>query len=471
MKKLIIMSLSLILSLLVSAIPFSTSKAANYKPFASFIVKVGSQNFSVDNLQKQFSNKNACPTSVNGNIFVPLRDIVNEAGGDISWDSKERLVTFSINDLKEAFVIGSNSYLLNGQNFNFSEDRSVKPFVLKGTTLFPLKELAGTFGEPVSSTQSNSFNFNIYKQLVQTSDATGRKFFVPKSVNKIVSLYPMSTQLLFTLNAQDALVASPQGTVINFDNFAKVFPKAKQLPSASDFKNPNIETILSFNPDIVITTYSTPIKKLEDAGIPVALLNQESFQGILSSIQFLGNILGKTQEARKSLIYLNQELSSIQNKTKPINNKLTVYFAGSNILQTFGKDMIQNSLVSLAGGVSVSKDVAGGKVTVSYEQILSWNPDFIVLAPYCSDKVADVLSHPNLKGIKAVSNKNVIVMPSFILSYDVPGPESVLGVVWMANKLYPNSVNFNIAEEAKTFYKNIYSYTLTEADIKTIFGQ
>jgi iron complex transport system substrate-binding protein len=281
----------------------------------------------------------------------------------------------------------------------------------------------------------------------------------------------MSTQLLFPLNAQDALVASPQGTVINFDNFAKVFPKAKQLPSASDFRNPNIETILSFNPDLVITTYSTPIKKLEDAGIPVALLNQESFQGMLSSIQFLGNVLGKTQEARQSLIYLNQELSSIQNKTKPINNKLTVYFAGSNILQTFGKDMIQNSLVSLAGGVSVSKDVAGGKVTVSYEQILSWNPDFIVLSPYCSDKVADVLSNPNLKGIKAVSNKKVIVMPSFILSYDVPAPESVLGVVWMSNKLYPASVNFNIAEEAKPFYKKIYSYTLTEADIKTIFGQ
>ncbi|MGC9125641.1 MAG: ABC transporter substrate-binding protein, partial [Caldisericaceae bacterium] len=227
----------------------------------------------------------------------------------------------------------------------------------------------------------------------------------------------------------------------------------------------------SFAPDLVITTYSTPVKKLEDAGIPVALLNQESFQGMLNSIQFLGNILNRTSEAFKALVYINQEISSIQSKTKPMVNKPSVYFAGSSVLQTFGKDMIQNSLVALAGGTSVSRDVVGGKVNVSYEQILAWNPDFIVLAPYCNSKVSDVLSNQSLQSVKAVKNKNVIMMPAFILSYDVPAPESVLGVMWMANKFYPGSLNFNIDDEAKSFYKNIYSYKLTESDLKIILGQ
>ncbi|MGC8722060.1 MAG: ABC transporter substrate-binding protein, partial [Caldisericaceae bacterium] len=441
------------------------------KPFAAFVMKINSTSFSVDNLPRQFANKSVYPVGVNGNVFVPLRDVINEAGGDISWSGKDRSVTFSINGVKLSFVVGSKSYSFNGATVDFPANGSAKPFIVKGSTLFPLDVLTSNFGESASANSSDSLKFNIYKQLVQTSDATGRKFYVPKRINKIVSLYPMSTQLLFPLNAEDALVASPKGAVINFDNFAKVFPKAKELPSASDFKNPNVETILSFAPDLVITTYSTPVNKLEDAGIPVALLNQESFQGMLNSIQFLGNILNRTSEAFKALVYINQEISSIQSKTKPMVNKPSVYFAGSSVLQTFGKDMIQNSLVALAGGTSVSRDVVGGKVNVSYEQILAWNPDFIVLAPYCNSKVSDVLSNQSLQSVKAVKNKNVIMMPAFILSYDVPAPESVLGVMWMANKFYPGSLNFNIDDEAKSFYKNIYSYKLTESDLEIILGQ
>lgn len=464
-------SLSLVLALLVLVIPLRASKASGYKPFATFVMKANSSNFSVDNLSKQFRNKNVTPVVYNGNLFVPLRDVVNEAGGDVSWDSKERSVTFAINGVKVSFVPGSNSYVLNGQSVNFSADGSLKPFIVKGSTLVPLNMLTDNFGEIVSINSPDNFSFNIYKQLVQTSDVTGRKIYVPKKINKIVSLYPMSTQLLFPLNAQDVLVASPKGKVVNLDNFVKVFPKANSLPSAGDFKNLNAETILSFAPDIVITNYTTPISKLEDAGVPVALLNQESPQNMLKSMQFLGNILGKTEEARRSLIYFNQQLSFIQSKTKAIDKKLTVYFAGSSILQTFGKGMYQNSLVGLAGGASVSKDAIGGKITVSYEQILSWNPDFIVLAPYFAGKVSDVLSNPNLKSVKAISNKNVIMMPSFILSYDLPTPESILGVMWLSNKLYNNVVNFNIAEEAKNFYKKIYSYKLTDNDLKFILGQ
>jgi iron complex transport system substrate-binding protein len=462
--------ITLILGILLLIVPLKSSKAEGFKPFATFVIKSGSQNFTVDNLPKSFSPKEVYPTIINGSMFIPLREVIDEAGGNISWNGKEKRVSISINDIKIDFTISAEIYSVNGQNVNFSDKGSLKPIIISGKTLVPLDFLTKNLGETSKNTSIGEISFNIYKQLIQTADATGRKFSVPKKINKIISLYPMSTQLLFPLHAQNALIASPKGMVVNFDNFSKVFPKASTLTDASDFRNPNVETILSLNPDLVITTYTTPIKKLEDVGIPVALLNQETPQGMLKSIQFLGNILGKTEEARQSLIYFNEKLSFINNSTIGINNKMSVYFAGANILQTFGKYFFQNSLVRLAGAVSVSNDMVGGEVTVSTEQILAWQPDFIVLAPYCKDSVQDVLTNTNLKDLKAVKNKKVIMMPSFILSYDLPTPESILGIMWLSNQLYPKFVDFNIAQEARDFYQRIYSYKLTDADVKSILG-
>jgi iron complex transport system substrate-binding protein len=330
-----------------------------------------------------------------------------------------------------------------------------------------VESLAGTLSEDPTT---HVFNVTFEKPLIQVIDATGRKVMVPKKIYKIVSLYPMLSQLLFTVKSEDALIATPKGVVINDVNFAKVFPQAKDLPDASSFKDPNVETILSYKPDLVITTYQTQIKKLEEAGIPVVLLNLESPALMLKSIQFLGNILGKEDTARQSLIYFNEKLNYIKSKTSTINKKATVYIAGANIFMTFGEDFYQTYLTELAGAESVSKNLKGGKVAVSAEQLLLWNPDYIVLTSYCSDSVSDVLNNPKLKDLKAIKSKRVFRMPSYILAYDLPAPESILGIMWLSNAIYPQIVNFDIAKEARDFYQKVYNFNIPPEDLKAVIG-
>jgi len=125
----------------------------------------------------------------------------------------------------------------------------------------------------------------------------------------------MVTLLLFPLQMQDKLIAMPTtGKVINRDNFKKVFPNATNLKDSSSFKSPNVETILSLKPDLVITSSDTPVDKLNSVGVPVALLSVENSTDMLKSVQFLGTILRKTKEARDSLVYLNSKLSYIESK-------------------------------------------------------------------------------------------------------------------------------------------------------------
>jgi len=467
MKRLL--SVLLVLSLVsVFVIPFS-AKAQGYKPVAIIQLKMNSENFNVDGFNMKFNPSGSKPLIINGIAYVPLRGIIEAVGGNAGWASNERKVTISLNDSSLNLYINNPIAEVNGSKVYISDNADVKPIILNSRTLIPLEFLVKTFNGSVH-VETDNINIILYKQLVQVADVTGRKVMVPKKIYKIVSLYPMATQLLFSLRSEDKLIATPRGKVVNDVNFTKVFPDAKSLPEASDFREPNIETILSLKPDLVITTYQTPIKKLEEAGIPVVLLNFESPQLMLKSIQFLGNILGQYEEARQALLYFNEKLEYIKDKTSIINKKATLYIAGANILTTFGGDFYQTYLIDLAGGVSVSKDLKGGKVNVSAEQILLWNPDYIVLTSYCSDTVNDVLDNPKLKDLKAIKNRDVLRMPSYILAYDLPAQESILGIMWLSNKVYPQIVDFDIAKEAIDFYKRVYDFNVPQEDLRFITG-
>jgi iron complex transport system substrate-binding protein len=469
MKRLITILLVLVL---VSAfvVPFSV-KAQNYKPVALMQLKINSENFNVDGLDMKFLPRGSAPLLIKEITYIPVRGVVEAAGGTVGWASKERKVTISLNDKSLNLYIDDPVAEVNGSKVKISDNSDVEPIIVNSRTLIPaeflIKSLGGTFD---LNKATNNIDITLNKHLIQVIDATGRKVMVPKKIYKIVSLYPMSSQLLFPLKSEDKLIATPRGKVVNLNNFVKVFPNAKNLPDASDFRDPNVETILSYKPDLVITTYQTPIKKLEEAGIPVVLLNLESPQLMLKSIQFLGNILGKYEQARQALIYFNEKLNYIKDKTISVNKKATVYIAGANILTTFGGDFYQTYLADLAGALSISKDLKGGKVNVSVEQILLWNPDYIVLASYCADSVDDVLNNPKLKDLKAVKNKNVFRMPSYILSYDLPTPESILGIMWLSDKLYPQIVNFDIEKEARDFYQKVYNFNIPEEDLKAVIG-
>jgi len=98
-------------------------------------------------------------------------------------------------------------------------------------------------------------------------------------------------------------------------DYSKVFPKISEIPDASSYTSPNVETIVSLKPDVIIAPYTTPLSQLQSVNLPVLLFNMETTQGLLKSIQFLGTILGKAQEATDILVYLNSKLNYIKTQT------------------------------------------------------------------------------------------------------------------------------------------------------------
>ena len=161
----------------------------------------------------------------------------------------------------------------------------------------------------------------------------------------------------------------------------------------------------------------------------------------------------------------NQETEAFLNDTLAGAEKPVVYLAGnSSYLSTAGPAMYQDTLIQLGGGVNAAAELTDTYwAEVSYEQVLAWDPDYIVLASDAGYTVDDVLADPNLAGCAAVENGNVFQIPGDAEAWDSPVPSGILGSVWLASVLHPEECP---AEEAQAvineFYEMFYGFTYSE---------
>jgi iron complex transport system substrate-binding protein len=123
--------------------------------------------------------------------------------------------------------------------------------------------------------------------------------------------------------------------------------------------------------------------------------------------------------------------------------------------------MYQSSLITLAGGVNVAAALEGNYWTeVSYETLLTYDPDVIVIPAGADYTVADIMGDAQLSALKAVKNGAVYAMPGGIEEWDSPIPSGILGAMWLARVLHPEIYSAEtFAGEATSFYENFYGFT------------
>ena len=127
-------------------------------------------------------------------------------------------------------------------------------------------------------------------------------------------------------------------------------------------------------------------------------------------------------------------------------------------MSTAGSKMYQNTLIEMGGGENVAAATEDDYwAEVSYEQILEWNPQVIVIVPEAEYTKDDVLSDPQLADVDAVKNQQVYEMPSSFEAWDSPVPSAMLGSLWMASVLHEDACSFDqFKDDAADFYKTFY---------------
>lgn len=300
---------------------------------------------------------------------------------------------------------------------------------------------------------------------VTVIDQAGRELTIEEEPQKLVSGYYISTSLLIALDLDEKLV----GIEAKADKrpiYSLSAPELIDLPNVGTAKEFDLEGCAALEPDLVILPLKlkSAAETLEGLGIDVILVNPESQELLTEMMDLIAtatNTGDKVQELKDFTIAQEAFLA----ETLTGAEQPAVYLAGnSGLLSTAGNAMYQSDMIRLAGGANVAAEIEDSYwVEISYEQLLAWNPQYIILASDATYTVEDVLNDPNLADCDAVINGNVHQLPGKAEAWDSPVPSGILGSVWLASILHDDLLTEDdCMDRINEYYETFYGFTYSE---------
>lgn len=314
---------------------------------------------------------------------------------------------------------------------------------------------AQTQSEPAPSSESTEPP--LYPMTV--TDQGGRSVTIPAEPQRIVSSYYIATSALIAMGLQQRIVGvdnKPERRAI----YRLSAPELLSLTNVGTGKELDLEACLSLNPDLVILPLrlKTVVPQLEELEIPVLLVSPESGEQLLEMTDLIARAANVTERAQALRDFISAQEARLEQIT---GQAPTVYLGGnSDFLSTAGGKMYQSDLIALAGGENVAAGLEEDYwAQVSYEHVLAWDPEFIILAADAAYTVEDILTDPNLADCRAVREGKVFHMPNQVESWDSPIPGSILGSLWLASILHPQEITPEETNEIITsFYQQFYGF-------------
>lgn len=294
---------------------------------------------------------------------------------------------------------------------------------------------------------------------VTVTDQAGREVTIEKEPSSIVSGYYISSSLLIALGLKDKVV----GIEAKADKrpiYKLAAPELTELPNVGTAKEFNLETCAALSPDLVILPMKLKdaAQSLTDLGITVLLVNPESQDLLTEMINTIATATNTNSEAAKLLAYIDSQKDMLTSALSGVEPE-SVYLAGnSSFLSTAGPSMYQSSIIELAGGKNAADSITDTYwAEISYEQLLSWDPSYIIIASDAEYTVYDVMNDPNLAECTAVKNSHVYAIPGDMEALDSPVPAGILASVWLAGILHPDQVSADTyTTEMTNYYETFY---------------
>lgn len=329
------------------------------------------------------------------------------------------------------------------------------------TTLLTLAA-CGQTGTPEGTTaKTNALSY----YPITVTDHAGREVTIEKEPQRLVSCYYITSSLLMALDLDEKIVGiedNPDYRPI----YALSAPHLLELPWVGTAKVLDVEACVTLNPDLVILPLrlQDSAEILEDLGIDVLLVDPES-QDLLQEMIHMVGAATNTRERAEALLAFLAKQESYLNQILAGADVPGVYLAGNaDLLSTAGNAMYQSDLIRLAGGRNVAADIKDAYwAQIDYEQLLTWNPEYIILASSAQYTPEDVLNDPNLSGCRAVANGNVYQIPCDAESWDSPVPGSILGALWLGGILHPDVLTgTDCAAIMDEYYETFYQFTYSK---------
>lgn len=315
------------------------------------------------------------------------------------------------------------------------------------------------------------------------TDMAGRSVEIPDEIKSVYSANPISAIYLYTI-VPDKLA----GWNYELNDIEKsiILEKYQSLPNFGMGDAVNYEAVIAASPTIALSATTINDGTTDDAdklskklGIPVVVIDSDLTKAP-EAYRFLGELFDTEDDAEKLASYAEQTFKDIDNADIPDDKKVTIYYGnGEDSLDTAPRGSSHAQIIEMVRATNVA-DLElgdGSRVQISPEQLIAWNPDVILVngepkSNLAGSSAADALmANDKYSELKAVKDKMVLGAPNAPFSWvdRPPGPNRIIGARWLAKKIYPEYLDYDVDTEVKSFFKLFYHVDLTDEQLAALY--
>jgi iron complex transport system substrate-binding protein len=257
-----------------------------------------------------------------------------------------------------------------------------------------------------------------------------------QKIERIITTAPSNTEIVVALGLGRKIIAT--------DRYSSNIVGVNTNITLIDFFNPDVETVLSLEPDIIIANIinqqhsgSDSFKILEKLGIKIIFLPvSTSIESIINDVIFIADLLDADERGEEIAADMRREISFFRETSAMINDKYSVYFEIEPVPHavSFGQDVFLDEMLTLIGAKNIFSDQTGFFV-VNLEEVITRNPDVILTNVSEADSVAELSRRTGFTNINACKNKRIYFIDSNESAR--PSPNIIKALHKMAVSVYP----------------------------------
>jgi len=260
-------------------------------------------------------------------------------------------------------------------------------------------------------------------------DDLGRLVAINGTPQRIISLAPSNTEILYALGLEERVVG-----VTDWCNYPL---EALDKEKVGNYDTPDMEKIVALNPDLILVAYGTTmdvINSLVGLGLTVFGIKTTDLDDLLNDIRTVGEITDKEVEAQALTSEIENRIEAVTDVTLALAERPRVfYIVWHDPLWTAGSGNFIHELIEKAGGVNICQNITG-YVTISIEEVVARDPEIIITSSW-PGVYEWAMNSTELEVTAARQSGSVYTCDDDLVQR--PGPRLVEGLEWFAHFIHP----------------------------------
>ncbi len=263
------------------------------------------------------------------------------------------------------------------------------------------------------------------------TDDAGRRVTLAHAPQRIVSIAPSNTEILFALGLGER--------VVGVDDVSDFPPEAAAKPRVGSYVEPDLERVAALQPDLILAAglhEGNVLTRLDGLGLTTIVVEPTDLQGVLASITLVGQITDHASQAARLTCALSTRIMAVTTAVANANRP-RVFFELSPDLYTAGPGSFVDDLIRRAGGDNIAAGAGTAWPQLSAEAVVAADPDVILLADHGAGVTpAQVAARPGWADVAAVRAGRIVPLNPDLVAR--PGPRLVDGLEAIARAIHPD---------------------------------